>query len=396
MLHDFSWGGFAARASFLVSSQPRAASNQAYIDNAYTAIHVMNNDWYNIETGVWDNAWWNSANALTTMADFTTLALTQANELNIGGYMRNTYTNAQKTQVQTIKTMNQGLVSSAYCIDRDSGCMAKRDFVEKRGFDDFENEYYDDEGWWALAWIRSYDAAGDKEYLQMAQNIFADMETGTGTKCGGGIYWSKDRKYVNAIANELYLAVAASLARRTGKESYLKTAKDQWQWFRNSGMINDDNLINDGLDSNCKNNGLQTWSYNQGVILGALVELAYATKDNKYFESATKIAKAAIKHLANDDGILVETDDCELKDGHCGTDGQQFKGVFIRNLRYLYDEVKDDDFKKFIIKNADSIWKNDQNSNHRLGVAWTGPYVPASGPSHSSAMDALVAAIAVS
>lgn len=396
MLHDFSWGGLAARASFIVSSQPRATGLETYVNHAQDAIQRLQDDWYNAATGVWDNAWWNSANALTTLADFTTLRLTEANELNIGGIMLNTYTNAQKTNVQTIKTMTQGLVSSSYCIDRDTGCMSKRDFLEKRGFDDFENEYYDDEGWWALAWIRSYDAAGDDKYLEMAQNIFEDMETGKGTNCDGGIYWSKDREYVNAIANELYLAVAASLARRTKKESYLTIAKNQWQWFRNSGMINDDNLINDGLTSKCKNNGLQTWSYNQGVILGALVELSLATDDTGYLSSATKIAKAAIKHLANDDGILVETDDCELKDGHCGTDGQQFKGVFIRNLRYLNEVAPDDDFKTFILKNADSIWKNDRNSKDRLGVAWTGPYVTASGPSQSSALDAIVAAIAVS
>lgn len=397
MLHDFSWGGLVARASLASSVQPRATDAQTYVDRAYAGIDRLNADWYNAATGIWDNAWWNSANALTTLADFTTLRLDEANELNIGGFMRTTFNNAQKTQVQTIKTMNQGLVSSTYCIELDSGCMAKRDFIGKRGFDDFENDYYDDEGWWALAWIRSYDAAGDQEYLDMAVSIFQDMRTASGSDCSVGVYWSKDREYVNAITNELYLTVAASLARRVSEKSstYLDIAKKHWDWFSQSGIINDDDLVNDGLDSKCKNNGLQTWSYNQGVILGGLVELHLATGDNFYLVSATKIAKAAIKALANDDGILVETDDCELSDTHCGTDGQQFKGVFIRNLRYLHEVAPQDSFKSFIIKNADSIWKNDRSKNDRLGVAWTGPYVDATGPSHSSALDAIVAAIAV-
>ncbi|KAI3574598.1 hypothetical protein IWW34DRAFT_633795, partial [Fusarium oxysporum f. sp. albedinis] len=67
----------------------------------------------------------------------------------------------------------------------------------------------------------------------------------------------------------------------------------------------------------------------------------------------------------------------------------------IRNLRYLHEVAPQDSFKSFIIKNADSIWENDHNKNDRLGVAWTGPYVDATGPSHSSALDAIVAAIAV-
>jgi len=45
-------------------------------------------------------------------------------------------------------------------------------------------------------------------------------------------------------------------------------------------MINGQDLINDGLDNaSCQNNGAQTWTYNQGVVLGALVELNRATGD---------------------------------------------------------------------------------------------------------------------
>ncbi|KAJ3465701.1 hypothetical protein MRS44_006359 [Fusarium solani] len=397
MLHGFSWGGLVARASLLASSTTHLGAREVdtYTEKASIAIQRLNDDWYNAATGIWDGAWWNSGSAMATLADFTMLRLDEANRLNLGGIMRTTFNNAQKTQVKTLKTMTNGLVFSTYCIDSDSGCMAKRDFLGKRGFDDFINEFYDDEGWWALAWIRCHDAAGDADFLEAAIDLFNDMGTGAGTPCGGGIYWNKDRKYVNAIANELYLSVAASLARRVpGNTTYLEIAKKQWEWFEASGMINKNGLINDGLNG-CKNNGLQTWSYNQGVILGGLVELALATGDGALIEKAHRIAYAAIKELTNDDGILIETDDCELKDGHCGRDGQQFKGIFIRNIHYLHKVSPKDLYRRLIIKNADSIWKNNRNKRNQLGVAWTGPYVDATGPSHSSALDVLVAAIGV-
>lgn len=393
----------AAVAAICILATPAAAAaanntnTQQYVDHAVKGIQTLNSQFYNVRTGIWDDAWWNSANALTTLADFASLRLDEANKLNIGGYMRNTYNNSQKTNVQTIKSMDKaGMVSSVYCLDRSNGCMAKREFLGKRGFDNFINEFYDDEAWWALALIRTHDVTGDQDYLNSAVEIFNDLQTGRGTPCGGGIYWNKDRKYVNAITNELYLSVAASLANRIPRGGmYLDIAKAQWAWFNSSGMINAQGLINDGLDASCKNNGLQTWSYNQGVILGGLTELSIATRDVSYLERAVKIAQTAIKALANPDGILVETDKCELKPGNCGRDGAQFKGVFVRNLGYLNTVVPHKEFEDFITKNADSIWAKDRDDQNRLGVAWTGPFTPASGPSQSSALDAIVAAIAV-
>lgn len=420
MLSNISRGGFLAVSATLLASVS-AADADTYTSYAVRAIDTLNDEWYNVRTGIWDNAWWNSANFLTMLSDFALLRLDEANELNIGGYMRNTFVQAQKTNVQTLKTLSDaGMVSSTYCLDWDEGCMVKREFLGRRGYDDFVNEFYDDEGWWALALIRAYDAAGDQEYLDAAVDIFRDMQTGQGGPCGGGIFWNKERAYVNAITNELYLSVAASLANRIPQEpSYLDVARAQWRWFDGSGLINSHGLINDGLDGGCRNNGLQTWSYNQGVILGGLVELAIATGDTTLTDKATRIARSAIEALAgavdrddggddgdgdgdgdsdsdgDGDGVLAETDRCELRSGHCGRDGQTFKGVFVRNLRYLHEVAPQDEFRDFILRNADSIWAHDRNDRDMLGVSWKGPYVDATGATQSSALDVIVAAIAV-
>ncbi|KAI0106292.1 glycoside hydrolase family 76 protein [Nemania sp. FL0031] len=381
-------GGLAARAVFYMSSHNTFDTSAAYDADTVAAIHTLQT-WYNQGTGLWDTTgWWNSANCLTMLADYAVENPSSAASLSIPSVIQNTYEQAQKTTVQATKAFNAaGLPVSTYVR------VSKRSNLFKRGFDNFLNDYYDDEGWWALALIRSHDVGvyglGDQKYLEAAMEIFEDMKKGA-SECGG-IYWSKVGTYTNAIANELYLKVAASLANRVPgqKDYYLDIANKQWAWFKSSGMINGDNLINDGLDDNCKNNGMKTWTYNQGVILGALVELSKASGDASLLTEASTIATAAIVHLTKD-GVLYEG--CEPD---CGADGAQFKGVFMRNLRALQQAAPQDAFKSFLLKNADAIWSNDRNSDNQLGPTWNGPFATASAGTQSSAMDALVAAVAV-
>ena len=110
--------------------------------------------------------------------------------------------------------------------------------------------------------IAVYDVTGDRKYLQTAQSIFDDMDKAHGTTPCGGLWWDKAHTYVNAIANELYIDVAAHLANRASQYRsgyYLDKATTAWKWFQNSGMINAQYNINDGLDSSCKNNGGTVW-----------------------------------------------------------------------------------------------------------------------------------------
>ena len=384
----------------LTSSGLVAAADPKYIANSMTAIRALESAYYDSGTGLWGDAWWNSGVTLTTLAEFAILYPDEAGQLGIPGTIDNTFKRAQEALIKVDKRMEAGgKITTRHCGVGDLGCWSKREMLGERRFKDFLNEFYDDEGWWALGLIRSYDATGKQEYLDAAVTIYEDMRTGLGGPCNGGIYWTKDREYVNAIANELYLTVIASLANRIDGGDYLETAKDQWRWFKESGMINGDSLVNDGLNTDCSNNGDQTWTYNQGVILGGLVELykAGGSQDGSLLDEAHKIAEAALEKLSDDDGILREAGNCEENEDRCGADGGQFKGIFVRHLSYLQRESAREAYKEFILRNADSIWEEDRNGgDDKLGVAWYGPYHDALASHHSSALDAIVAAVAVS
>ena len=255
---------------------------------------------------------------------------------------------------------------------------------------DFLDDYYDDDGWWCNSWIRAYDVSGNTNFLNMAKTIFENLTNAwdtTNQLCPGGVWWNTSHSYKNAIPNELFLLAAIRLHQRTpgdsGPLSYFYWATNEWTWFKNSGMINSINLVNDGL-SGCENNGETTWTYNQGVILGGLTDLYKVTGNTNYLQQAMAIASSAITNLVDGNGVLLEPCGAD-----CGADGTEFKGIFQRNLTYLYDETHYAPYYNFLYTNAHAVWFNDRNVFNQLGQLWGGPYDTDDASRQSSALMAV-------
>lgn len=333
-----------------------ATSKAVYLDHAMNATDVLNQRWYSQSSGLWQDFWWNSGATLATIGD--------------------------------VALVNNVFKETANEIFSDILVSARAS-----GGGTFLNAFFDDEGWWAMGWIKAYDVTKDKKYLSAAQEIFEDMLTGRGATCGG-IWWSKEHVSNSAISNQLFLAAAASLANRVkgGDHQYQKIAQKQVDWLLPSGMMNDNDTFNDGLDiSDCKLTG-PVYSYNQGPILGALVEMHKLTDNGEYLDRARDIALGAIKQLATpNDGVLTDSG----YPGAMDATGAQFKGVFTRNLMYLQAESGRKEFVKFLQKNADSIWDVNRQTDGQLGALWQGPIKSISAASQASALDCLIAAAAV-
>jgi len=311
--------------------------------------------WYNPRTGLWKSAgWWNSANALTVVIH-----------------------HAQRT----------GEDRHRYVIET---TFARAQRVNPR----FTNQYYDDDGWWALAWIAAFDLTGEVKYLDLARGLFAGMAAGWDGVCGGGLWWTRRKTYKNAIPNELFLLIAGRLHQRTTSTAgYLDWALREWHWFLGSGMIGAGGLVNDGLTADCVNNGRTTWTYNQGVIVGGLAVLHDITGDGAYLAHAEALAAAALRDLTVPPGILAEPG----KQPRRGRDHDhaQFKGIFVRNLYELYLLSPRREYRDFILANARSLWRNSRNQRNQIGLAWTGPFDRADAARQGSAIDALNAAVGV-
>jgi hypothetical protein len=298
---------------------------------------------YDPNTAYWPSSWWNSAVALATVID----------------YMR-----------QTGDTRYAWIVDRTYQVDRVAFPAGARSSDPIEG--DFISRSTDDSEWWALAWLDAYDLTHDARYLDEAVTI-ANYVQGlwdTGT-CGGGVWWDRERTYKNAVTNGLWVRLTAELHNRIGGDTlWLGRATTAWHWFTASGLINSAGLVNDGLTNSCANNGQTVWSYNQGLAIGAGVEIWRATGDASALSTARRLADAAITSPSLVSGGVL-TEPCDTATSGCDDNGKQFKGVFMRYLQDL-DSVTGNAYLGFATTQADSVWNADRDSLNRLGERWAG------------------------
>jgi predicted alpha-1,6-mannanase (GH76 family) len=325
-----------------------------------TELHEL----YNKETGLWETAsWWKNANVLTILIKYGELCKDES----IKEIISNTF---EKNRRFEVKAQN-----------------GKESWICKN----YINDYYDDEGWWALVWLDAWEWTGDTRYLEMARLIFNDITTGWSNEFGGGLYWKKGMSFKGTISNSLAFTLATRLYLADTQEingrSCLQWSIDIWKWMQDSKLINDQGLMQDGIR---ERNGEQQikpnlYTYNQGVVLTGLVNLHKITGEEHYLKSANQLAKATIVHMVNEQGILKEII-CEPD--NCKPDSEQFKGIFMRHLAVLNVYNPHKLYKDFLVNNAKSIYINVMRKGKTLpGISWYLPSEESNVSTLSSALD---------
>jgi predicted alpha-1,6-mannanase (GH76 family) len=236
--------------------------------------------------------------------------------------------------------------------------------------------YYDDECWMTLALMRAYDLTTNLTYLNEAQAIYADIEGGwDNTCCGpavGGLWWDKAHTQKATAANAGAALAGARLYERTGNAAYLSFAQQVYSfWFTN--MVDQSTFqVCDHLDTD----GTKVWwqfTYNEGLMIGASVELNRATGSATYLNNANNIAGFMTAHE-----IISTAYGNALYDGDnagCGGDCHEFKGPAYRYLMLLYQQNTTKSQYSYVLRSsANAVWNLARNTNSTVfAVNWAGP-----------------------
>ncbi|KAJ4492004.1 glycoside hydrolase family 76 protein, partial [Lentinula edodes] len=265
----------------------------------------------------------------------------------------------------------------------DNSFLGRNALIPSTNWETFTGPFFDDAGWAVLAlWtMADYKATHHQpnvdDFFAAAATVYDLIASNWDNTCGGGVWWTVDHTYKNAITNELFLTLSAQGYLRFKNETYLENAKKVWAWIEGSGMRNDQGLYNDGLVlGTCVNNGETTWTYNQGVILSGLGALYAATGNETLISEAEITIDATIRNLTMN-GILKEScDDVVLEGIPCDSDQQIFKGIWLKHLQYFLTFVHPKHpelaakYNSFIGSQSEAVLQLATNSQLDIGSVW--------------------------
>jgi len=218
-----------------------------------------------------------------------------------------------------------------------TGEVARRDEAERtvaniveRNEGSLFNDYFDDMLWLALACHRLARAGAGQEHLAAAVRIWDHVvEHGWNAELGASLAWRKQQLYYkNTPANGPLIILSLRLARDTGEKRYLEIAQQAYAWLSATLVDPRTGFVEDGINRHGDGKIDTQWrfTYNQGLVVGANVELFRTTGETGYLERAVRTAQVAIAELS--DGVVF------VDEGDGGDEGL-FKGVYYRYLGQL-------------------------------------------------------------
>ncbi len=201
--------------------------------------------------------------------------------------------------------------------------------IRLRNFLTFVNNYYDDMAWLALSTLRLEKLAdetrmpGRRRNARVRQSLTLQFDSASTDDLGGGTFWSKKRNFKNTPAT----APVALYYARTGNSAKSQMLVD---WLHAKLFDPAQGMYQDGLRISSDGGVLleaAIYTYNQGPILGALLELGGQAN----LERAAALVDAVARHLTRPAVQASGRTAAVLRCDGTG-DGGLFTGILARYL----------------------------------------------------------------
>jgi len=209
------------------------------------------------------------------------------------------------------------------------------------------NAYFDDAGWWGLAYLDAYRATGKQRWLWDAGRVLSYLVRYAWDPQGGGMWWDVIHEHKTSEPLAAATLIAATLYRIQHKKYYLDEAKRLLAWA-------DGNTLVHGLYGRSATDGT-VMDYVEGMMVAAHVELCKATKRKSYCAQAEQIAKASLSAFPELANWAPETD-----------------VVYLRWMLDLYTYDKDPRWYALVYENAKRAEANARDASGFWSLRWDG------------------------
>jgi predicted alpha-1,6-mannanase (GH76 family) len=199
----------------------------------------------------------------------------------------------------------------------------------------------DDYLWYVHMWLDAYGWVGGASKLEEARETFQIIfSMGSDEPCGGLLWmWPDADPRKNSITVLEAIKAAARLALLDAQNaqnaaSFRAIALRLWDWFESVGLLGDGGLVLDHVTGSadgqmyccnatsaelgrqaqgstavhgavCEPRGTTTWTYNQGMLLGAMVELSELTGEDKYLRVGASVLDAVVLKMVSVRALVI-------------------------------------------------------------------------------------------
>jgi hypothetical protein len=214
--------------------------------------------------------------------------------------------------------------------------------------------WFDDNGWWGLAFIEAYRATGSRRWLTDAQRALTYIARAGWDPSGGGIWWNTEHPYKSGPALASDTLLATLLYQETHSSFALAQARRFLAWGNTQGFSQADGLY-EGSSLNAT-----PVDYIEGPMIYAQATLCRLTGSAAECELAERLKARALTRF----GYLLDF-------------SPQYDAIYLQWMLALYALDGDQTLYTMAVDNARDAQARAANPQGLYLLSWNGETLPA-------------------
>jgi predicted alpha-1,6-mannanase (GH76 family) len=251
-----------------------------------------------------------------------------------------------------------------------------RTFYEAQGKVGWSFHSFDDASRMVLALLATYEVTGEAAHLAQARSVYQDVMSQWDTTCcasvrtglPGGIWHDREHLRKSTAVNAHAIIAGARLYARTNISAYLSFAQQVYEYWSASMVDPATHQVMDSVDPWAVD--AHEYTYDQGLMIGAVLALARVTGDTSSIERAHEYARFMLA-----EEVAPSTAGDVLSDGNaasCPGVCAQSKGLAARYLAELYGmDRSHGEYLALLARSATAVWTIARDPSNQFGTDWT-------------------------